>query len=223
LTFSSDSQRLIAGCLDGCVRVVQLPEGQSDDASLTVTHTFNQHLSAPAVATLSDSASVSSETSKSSVKAKRKGAPSPALAPLPSPSSSLTSAGSLSLPSTAASSASTSRLIRSLCVSVDGQWIASGDVSDRIHVFHVSSNHIQHHASLPALSALFMMADNSSTSKSVTCTHTSMSFHPTKPLLAIACSSNHFLLYDVAQRCLADYSKQTLGNFPAHVCNFCCC
>ncbi|KAJ3183700.1 U3 small nucleolar RNA-associated protein [Gaertneriomyces sp. JEL0708] len=86
--------------------------------------------------------------------------------------------------------------ISSLTVSGDGQWLASGDLLNRIHIFNLDALH--HHSTLPTFSSL----------------HTTISFHPTSPVLLITTTSNRFYLYDVEDSRLTDWSKEYSERLP---------
>jgi hypothetical protein len=51
----------------------------------------------------------------------------------------------------------------------------------------------------------------------ISCTHTALAFHPVRPWLAVATSTNHVVIYDVSQRCITDWTRHSLSKFPARV------
>ncbi|TPX62599.1 hypothetical protein PhCBS80983_g00402 [Powellomyces hirtus] len=87
-------------------------------------------------------------------------------------------------------------MIATLAVSGDGQWLASGDLLNRIHIFNLDS--LKHHATLPVFSAL----------------HTTLSFHPSSPTLIVTCTSNEFYLYDCEEARLTDWSREYSQRLP---------
>ncbi|TPX65865.1 hypothetical protein SpCBS45565_g04902 [Spizellomyces sp. 'palustris'] len=87
-------------------------------------------------------------------------------------------------------------MVATLAVSGDGQWLASGDLLNRIHVFNLDS--LKHHATLPIFSSL----------------HTSLTFHPSSPTLVVTCTSNEFFLYDCEEATLTDWSREYSHRLP---------
>ncbi|KAG0325217.1 U3 small nucleolar RNA-associated protein [Dissophora globulifera] len=88
--------------------------------------------------------------------------------------------------------------IVSMAVSADGQWLATGDLKNRIFVFNLDT--LQHHATLPVFDAPL----------------TSLQFHPYSPTLVIPTASNVFYLFNVENRRLTDWSREYSSdkNFP---------
>ncbi|KAI8818219.1 quinon protein alcohol dehydrogenase-like superfamily [Fimicolochytrium jonesii] len=87
-------------------------------------------------------------------------------------------------------------MVVTLSVSGDGQWLASGDMLNRIHVFNLDS--LKHHATLPIFSTL----------------HTTLTFHPTSPTLITTTASNEFYLYDCEEARLTDWSREYSQRLP---------
>ncbi|KAF7725831.1 U3 small nucleolar RNA-associated protein [Apophysomyces ossiformis] len=76
-----------------------------------------------------------------------------------------------------------------LAVSSDGQWLATGDDDNKIHVFNLDS--LQHHITLPRLSS----------------PHTALSFNEFRPSeLFVGLASNEFYIYNVEQNKMTDWS-----------------
>ncbi|KAG0252120.1 U3 small nucleolar RNA-associated protein [Mortierella polycephala] len=80
--------------------------------------------------------------------------------------------------------------IISMTVSADGQWLATGDLKNRIFVFNLDT--LQHHATLPTFDAPL----------------TALHFHPYSPTLAVPTASNVFYLFNVETRRLTDWSRE---------------
>ncbi|KAJ3054098.1 U3 small nucleolar RNA-associated protein 4 [Rhizophlyctis rosea] len=87
-------------------------------------------------------------------------------------------------------------LVMWVCVSNDGQWLASGDLANRINVFSLDS--LRHHATLPIFSSQ----------------HTSLTFHPISATLIVTCVSNEFFLYDCEEARLSDWSREYSHRLP---------
>ncbi|KAJ3162842.1 U3 small nucleolar RNA-associated protein 4 [Geranomyces michiganensis] len=87
-------------------------------------------------------------------------------------------------------------MIATLAVSADGQWLASGDMFNRIHVFNLDA--LKHHATLPVFSSM----------------HTTLTFHPSSPTLVVTLTSNEFYLYDCEDACLTDWSRAYSQRLP---------
>ncbi|KAJ3162242.1 U3 small nucleolar RNA-associated protein 4 [Geranomyces variabilis] len=87
-------------------------------------------------------------------------------------------------------------MIATLAVSADGQWLASGDMLNRIHVFNLDA--LKHHATLPVFSSM----------------HTTLTFHPSSPTLVVTCTSNEFYLYDCEDARLTDWSREYSQRLP---------
>ncbi|KAF9201809.1 U3 small nucleolar RNA-associated protein [Haplosporangium sp. Z 27] len=85
-----------------------------------------------------------------------------------------------------------------MAVSADGQWLATGDLKNRIFVFNLDT--LQHHATLPVFDAPL----------------TALHFHPYSPTLVIPTASNVFYLFNVETRRLTDWSREFSSdkNFP---------
>ncbi|KAF9931218.1 U3 small nucleolar RNA-associated protein [Mortierella antarctica] len=88
--------------------------------------------------------------------------------------------------------------IIAMAVSADGQWLATGDLKNRIFVFNLDT--LQHHATLPIFDAPL----------------TGLQFHPYSPTLVIPTASNVFYLFNVESRRLTDWSREYSSdkNFP---------
>ncbi|KAL1924575.1 uncharacterized protein VTP21DRAFT_4229 [Calcarisporiella thermophila] len=85
----------------------------------------------------------------------------------------------------------------SLAVSADGQWMATGDLLNRVHVFNLDT--LQHHLTLPRYGS----------------THTALSFHPYKPnTLVVALANNELYLHDLETRKLTDWSRRCSHRLP---------
>ncbi|KAI8852751.1 WD40-repeat-containing domain protein [Chytridium lagenaria] len=87
-------------------------------------------------------------------------------------------------------------LVSSLAVSKDGQWLATGDLGNRIHIFNLDA--LKHHATLPRFTTL----------------HTAIAFHPTSPILTVTTSSNELYIYDAEDRRLTDWSREYSHRLP---------
>ncbi|KAG0365918.1 WD40-repeat-containing domain protein [Gamsiella multidivaricata] len=85
-----------------------------------------------------------------------------------------------------------------MAVSADGQWLATGDLKNRIFVFNLDT--LQHHATLPVFDAPL----------------TALQFHPYSPTLVIPTATNVFYLFNVETRRLTDWSREYSSdkNFP---------
>ncbi|KAI7901402.1 quinon protein alcohol dehydrogenase-like superfamily [Cokeromyces recurvatus] len=80
--------------------------------------------------------------------------------------------------------------VTSLCVSSDGQWLATGDDENRIHVFNLDN--LKHHLQLPRGSI----------------PHTTLSFNDFRPNeLLVALATNAFYIYDVEHKRLTNWSN----------------
>ncbi|XP_004349884.1 hypothetical protein CAOG_01364 [Capsaspora owczarzaki ATCC 30864] len=90
--------------------------------------------------------------------------------------------------------------IFTLAASADGQWLASGDLRNRIHVFSLDG--FQHHALLPQFDSQ----------------HTVLAFNPGNPShLYVATVGNQLYAFDVERKRLTDWSrKNTDSGFPYH-------
>ncbi|RUS21509.1 hypothetical protein BC937DRAFT_92478, partial [Endogone sp. FLAS-F59071] len=87
--------------------------------------------------------------------------------------------------------------IVSMATSPDGQWLSTGDLLNRIHVFNLDA--LQYLTTLPTFDS----------------THTTLTFHPYQPsTLIISLVSNEFYLYDVELRRLTDWSRQHSQQLP---------
>ncbi|KAI1294060.1 U3 small nucleolar RNA-associated protein [Mortierella claussenii] len=80
--------------------------------------------------------------------------------------------------------------IVSMAVSADGQWLATGDLKNRIFVFNLDT--LQLHATLPVFDAPL----------------TALHFHPYSPTLVIPTASNVFYLFNIETRRLTDWSRE---------------
>ncbi|KAJ3194406.1 U3 small nucleolar RNA-associated protein 4 [Irineochytrium annulatum] len=87
-------------------------------------------------------------------------------------------------------------LVCSLAISADGQWLATGDLANRILVFNLDT--LKHHVTLPRFKSL----------------HTSISFHPLSPSLTVSLASNELFIYDAEDGRLSDWSRECSGRLP---------
>lgn len=84
----------------------------------------------------------------------------------------------------------------SLTISLDGQWLATGDVSNTIAVYNLDS--MQFYCQLPRPSEM----------------HTSMRFNPSGKTLVVTLVSNSFICYDVETKGLSEWYRRNKAQFP---------
>merc|ERR1712137_509563 len=89
--------------------------------------------------------------------------------------------------------------IHSLCVSDDGQWLASVDTNNHIHVYNLDV--MKHYITLPHLSYPV----------------TAISFSPTDAVLTLACSNSFIYQYDVEAEALTTWSKRHSTSYRANI------
>ncbi|KAL6065936.1 U3 small nucleolar RNA-associated protein [Balamuthia mandrillaris] len=87
--------------------------------------------------------------------------------------------------------------ICTLAVSLDGQWLASGDLNNHIYVYNLDT--LQCHTMLPIFESQ----------------HTTFAFHQRGSTLVVVCASNQFYLYDVEEKRLSDWSREYGNKLPA--------
>ncbi|CAK4203443.1 unnamed protein product [Aphanomyces euteiches] len=85
---------------------------------------------------------------------------------------------------------------KTLCVSPDGQWLASGDIQNHISVFNLDS--MSFYAEFPKPADM----------------HTCMGFHATGKILVVATVTNHFACYDVERKALTDWCRENQHKLP---------
>ncbi|KAG0165311.1 U3 small nucleolar RNA-associated protein [Apophysomyces sp. BC1034] len=89
-----------------------------------------------------------------------------------------------------------------LAVSSDGQWLATGDDDNQIHVFNLDS--LQHHITLPRFSS----------------PHTALSFNEFRSKeLFIGLATNEFYIYNVEQNKMTDWSYAHLDQSNSRLLN----
>jgi len=86
-----------------------------------------------------------------------------------------------------------------LAISADGQWLASGDQRNTIHVFNLDTG--KHYFSVPALDSM----------------HTTFQFHNSSSSLVVACVSNRFYIFDMEERKLSDWSVEFGDRLPSEL------
>jgi U3 small nucleolar RNA-associated protein 4 len=88
--------------------------------------------------------------------------------------------------------------IRTMAVSHDGQWLASGDSVNRVFVYHLDS--LQLHTIVP-------MRDTA---------HVHLSFEPHRNHLIVVNANHFFVVYDVELRAFAEFSQRypSESDFP---------
>ncbi|RUS34689.1 WD40-repeat-containing domain protein [Jimgerdemannia flammicorona] len=93
--------------------------------------------------------------------------------------------------------------IVSMTISADGQWLSTGDLLNRIHVFNLDA--LQYHTTLPNFAP----------------THTTLTFHSYHPsTLIVSLASNEFYLYDVELCRLTDWSRKYSEKLPIKFLQF---
>jgi len=86
--------------------------------------------------------------------------------------------------------------ICTIAVSLDGQWLASGDTDNQIHIFNMDT--LKYHTTLPTFDSQ----------------HTTFGFHHSGNTLVVVCASNRFYLYDVEEKVLSDWSREYGNSLP---------
>ncbi|KAI9366854.1 WD40-repeat-containing domain protein [Zopfochytrium polystomum] len=91
-------------------------------------------------------------------------------------------------------------IVDALVVSSDGQWLASGDLRNNIHLHSLDA--YRFHATLPRLSAL----------------HTTVTFHPSSPAtLVVTTARNEVFVFDAEEKGrMTDWSREYSGRLPTH-------
>ncbi|KAJ3289037.1 U3 small nucleolar RNA-associated protein [Rhizoclosmatium sp. JEL0117] len=89
-------------------------------------------------------------------------------------------------------------LITSLTVSTDCQWLASGDMANRVNVYTLDG--LKHHATIPQLQAQ----------------HTSLAFSFNTANLIVTLNSNEIFIYDAEHARLTDWSRNNSHTLPKH-------
>lgn len=89
-----------------------------------------------------------------------------------------------------------SSAILSLSVSLDGQWLSTGDAANNLSIYNLDS--MQFYAHLPQPSEM----------------HTSMGFNPSGKTLVVTLVSNSFVCYDVEKKGLSEWYRQHHEQFP---------
>ena len=94
-------------------------------------------------------------------------------------------------------------IIRTLAVSHDGQWIASGDSLNRVFVYHLDS--LQLHSIVPIRET----------------PHVHLTFEPCQNHLIVVYSNRFFIVYDVDRRDFAEFSRcyPSESDFPKSYLN----
>ncbi|KDO35345.1 hypothetical protein SPRG_00194 [Saprolegnia parasitica CBS 223.65] len=85
---------------------------------------------------------------------------------------------------------------KTLAVSRDGQWLASGDIGNHLSVFNLDS--MQYYCELPTPASM----------------HTAIALHPSGKTLVATTISNHFACYDVERKSLTDWSRENAHKLP---------
>lgn len=86
--------------------------------------------------------------------------------------------------------------ILSLSVSLDGQWLGTGDASNNISIYNLDS--MQFYAHLPHPSEM----------------HTNLGFNPSGSTLVVTLVSNSFVCYDVEKKGLSEWYRAHHEQFP---------
>ncbi|KAJ3115246.1 U3 small nucleolar RNA-associated protein [Phlyctochytrium bullatum] len=170
MTFTPDSRRLVLGGADSVVRVVDITPALADASSLGG----------------SDNASIGSGSRGFEVVATFRQHLGVTEAEEEEAAVSGVSSGGVH----------GRELVASVSVSGDGQWLATGDLANRIHIFNLDS--LMHHATLPRPASL----------------HTALSFQPDTSVVAVATASNELFLYDAEERRLTDWSRSNSHRLP---------
>ncbi|KAJ3095784.1 U3 small nucleolar RNA-associated protein 4 [Phlyctochytrium planicorne] len=87
-------------------------------------------------------------------------------------------------------------LVMTMAVSADGQWLTTADLGNRMHVFNLDA--LKYHATLPRFATL----------------HTSLSFHPSFPIVTVTTCGNELFIYDVEEKRLTDWSREYSHRLP---------
>jgi U3 small nucleolar RNA-associated protein 4 len=96
------------------------------------------------------------------------------------------------------SNSSNSGSVCTLASSADGQWVATGDSDNTIHIFNTDS--AKRHWTLPILDS----------------THTTFAFHHSSSTLVVMCASNRFYIFDVEERKPSDWTVKFGEQLPSH-------
>lgn len=91
---------------------------------------------------------------------------------------------------------STASPILSLSISLDGQWLATGDAANNISIYNLDSMLLYCHLPRP------------------TETHTSIGFNPSGKTLVVTLVSNSVICYDVEKKGLSDWYREHYEQFP---------
>ncbi|CAI2171483.1 5416_t:CDS:10 [Funneliformis geosporum] len=91
--------------------------------------------------------------------------------------------------------------LTTLTISDDGKWLATGDLLNRISVYNLET--FEHHMNIDKFSSI----------------HTSLTFHPYKPILVITLTSNQFYLFDLQRKKLTEWSQQYSEVLPRDFLN----
>ncbi|KAG9303417.1 hypothetical protein G9A89_013743 [Geosiphon pyriformis] len=91
--------------------------------------------------------------------------------------------------------------ISTIDVSTDGEWLATGDVSNRIHLYNLKT--LQYYTTLPRLSSI----------------HTSLTFDPSSPIMVITLASNEIYLFDLESKNFTDWSRKYSRTLPTKFLN----
>ncbi|RIA96535.1 WD40-repeat-containing domain protein [Glomus cerebriforme] len=91
--------------------------------------------------------------------------------------------------------------LTSLTISEDGKWLATGDLLNRILVYNLET--LKHHMTINQFPSI----------------HTSLTFHPSKPILVITLTSNQFYIFDLQQKKLTDWSLKYSEKLPQNFLN----
>ncbi|KAI9088022.1 hypothetical protein DFS34DRAFT_641075 [Phlyctochytrium arcticum] len=160
LAFTPDSRRLVVAGTDSIIYVVEL-SSQNEEATFEIVQTFDAHCGDEAVVLDStpDVMDVDAQEETTTIAAKK----------------NLVKGGR--------------EMIATLTISQDGQWLATGDLLNRIYLFNLDS--LKLHTTLPIFSSL----------------HTTLTFHPCSYVLIITCISNEFFLFDCDDARLSDWSR----------------
>lgn len=98
--------------------------------------------------------------------------------------------------SSSADAVSESSAILSLSISLDGQWLSTGDAANNLSIYNLDS--MQFYAHLPRPSEM----------------HTSMGFNPSGTTLVVTLVSNSFVCYDVEKKGLSMWYRSHHEQFP---------
>ncbi|KAJ1547778.1 U3 small nucleolar RNA-associated protein 4 [Nowakowskiella sp. JEL0078] len=87
-------------------------------------------------------------------------------------------------------------LILTMTLSADGQWLATGDIKNKIYIFNMDTLKVKPFFTLKFMYLLFNMKIHAKIPQHAV-PHTSLTFHPNSPTLVVTLSSNKFYFYDV--------------------------